>query len=85
MHPSDEFATAFGRAQHTISLRAWRNDLWPITEFWEDKTRKDMKVIDGYINPILKDALAKKRAVHQLALEETDTLLDHLVEHTDGE
>ncbi|KAF8723818.1 hypothetical protein AX14_009145 [Amanita brunnescens Koide BX004] len=65
--------------------------IWPLSEIWEDKTRKPMQIVDGYIEPIIQEALAKKKAGtfdtkdtgdH---LDEGETLLDHLIRVTEGE
>ena len=48
-----------------------------------------MRVIDEFLQPILNEAIAKRRTVQskgkEAAEEEHDTLLDHLVQLTDGE
>jgi hypothetical protein len=89
-HTSDNFAAAFTYAQHQIALRGQYSDSWPLAELWKDKTRAPMKVIYDYIDPILKEALAKKDAVGKRSPvdasgSEQETLLSHLVNETDGE
>jgi hypothetical protein len=88
-HPSDSFAVAFNQAQQQISLRSRLADIWPLAEIWKDKTKDTMKVINGYIDPILSEALAKKGGVKKSPVgvddHDGETLLDHLVEQTDGE
>ncbi|EJD53569.1 CYP63 cytochrome P450 monooxygenase-like protein [Auricularia subglabra TFB-10046 SS5] len=86
---ADEFVRAFNQAQVVISNRLWVGPIWPLYEFWQDKTKEPMKVIDAFIDPILAQALSKKKervALGELAAddkEEAATLLDHLVMHTD--
>jgi hypothetical protein len=86
------FSKALEDAQDVIVYRDRSGPTWPLEEIWQDKTRKPMQVIDGYITPIIQEALARKRAgafankegtnEHS---EENETLLDHLVHATDGE
>ena len=87
-HPSTGFAEAFVQAQSQIALRIRLTDLWPLFEFWKDKMQDKMKIIHGLIDPILKEALAKKgREENRLDVDANrpKTLLDHLVSQTDGE
>jgi hypothetical protein len=50
-----------------------------------------MQVVDGYVEPIIQEALAKKKAGAFLAkdtdeqLDEGETLLDHLIRDIEGE
>lgn len=84
-HTSDTFAEAFNRAQNILALRTRLGDLWPVYELFGDKTKGAVKVIHSYIEPILRDALSRKN----LNMEESkdtmpETLLDHLIQITDG-
>jgi len=89
-HPSGDYATAFGQAQYQVALRNRRADSWPLAEFWKDQTMGSVKIIYGYIDPILRDALVKKRTVEEkmptspTGVDDGQTLLDHLVSQTDG-
>jgi hypothetical protein len=85
-HSSSQFAEAFSQAQSQIALRTRLTWMWPLFEFWKDKTKDSMTVIYDFIDPILKDALAKK-AAGEKSVDSTrsETLLDHLVAQTDGE
>jgi hypothetical protein len=85
------FSQAFLGAQEAIMDRERFGWIWPLSEIWEDKTRKPMQIVDGYIEPIIQEALAKKKAGtfdtkdtgdH---LDEGETLLDHLIRVTEGE
>jgi len=89
-HSNDMFSKAFNQAQYQIALRYRLTSVWPFLEFWKDKTADAMRVIHDFIEPILKDALAKKAAGEKKwPLHEnnsrSETLLDHLVEQTTGE
>ncbi|KIL67115.1 hypothetical protein M378DRAFT_160099 [Amanita muscaria Koide BX008] len=85
------FSDAFFDALRGISTRQRYGWAWPLREISGDQTRKPMKIVDGYIQPIIKEALAKKRAEKMDEkeregtsdhLEEGETLLDHLVQVT---
>ncbi|KII93371.1 hypothetical protein PLICRDRAFT_694556 [Plicaturopsis crispa FD-325 SS-3] len=92
-HPANAFAYAFAEAQFIASLRSRRGPAWPLAEFWGDKVKVQMKVVDSFIEPIVKDAISKKRAeggakyggADAKAREVVDgeTLLDHLVNYTE--
>ena len=63
--------------------------MWPLFELWGDETVEPMRVVNAYIEPILKDAIekAKTASLHGEKLAESsdeDTLLDHLVRLTTG-
>ncbi|KAI6033794.1 cytochrome P450 [Pisolithus microcarpus] len=94
-HPSNLFARALSEAQSRSMLRSSMGTNWRLAEFWSDRIQKDMEVCHGFIDPILKDALERKRSTkegeqstgHAYAegkgfLE--DTLLGHLVNCTEG-
>ncbi|KAF8600072.1 CYP63 cytochrome P450 monooxygenase-like protein [Ceratobasidium sp. AG-I] len=101
MDDSASFAAAFGRAQELLVLRASWVYFWPWIEMFWDRTAKDMKVIDAYVRPILKEKLEEKRKrgakmkvvgvsekegeKGKMLEEGGDTLLDHLVQFTDDE
>ncbi|KAK7049282.1 hypothetical protein VNI00_005883 [Paramarasmius palmivorus] len=83
------FTKAFLEAQEVIGLRIWVGPLWPLAEFWEDKTVEPMNIVNSFIEPIIAEALEKKRAAgrpSKIAKEEVgddETMLDHLVDLTD--
>ncbi|QRW07226.1 cytochrome P450 family protein [Ceratobasidium sp. AG-Ba] len=91
--PTDQsasFAAAFGRAQASIMVRFALGTLWPLFEIFWDRVGDDMRVIDEYVKPILREKLEEKRKGGIKAktdeLEDgSDTLLDHLVQYTDDE
>jgi len=88
---ANEFASAFLEAQETISVRERYGWVWPFMETFKDKSSEPMKVVNAYIEPIVKEALEKKRSLPPKEKgeisEATDdgTLLDHLVQVTSGE
>jgi hypothetical protein len=87
---ADDFARAFADAQYPASQRACRSWLWPLFELWGDKTVEPMKIVNAYIEPILKDAIerAKTAAVHREKptpeSSDEETLLNYLVRLTTG-
>ncbi|KAJ7926794.1 cytochrome P450 [Mycena leptocephala] len=94
-HPSSAFATAFQEAQTITALRSRFGEHWPLSEFWVDRLEKPMSIVRGFLDPILEEAVAKKRAagmqennkkMNELGdrqVEEGESLLDHLVNYTD--
>lgn len=96
-HPANVFAHAFSEALTNIAVRSRRGTNWPLAEFWTDKTEKHMTIIHDFIDPILKEAVAKKRnatasgeKTGEVGLRDDrevldgETLLDHLVNYTEG-
>jgi hypothetical protein len=89
---SASFAAAFGRAQEMLIYRLGLDKFWAWAELFWDRTKADMEVIDAYVTPILRQKVAEKSLQAKSACadgnekleEEGDTLLDHLVQHTDG-
>ncbi|KAJ8697745.1 Protein kinase alk2, variant 2 [Pleurotus ostreatus] len=90
-HPANLFAVAFGEAQSNVALRSRYGINWPLAEPWVDKTAKQMKVVKRFIEPILKEAVERKKAMGDIEknnaadreVKEGETLLDHLVNYTD--
>ena len=59
---------------------------WPLMEFWKDKVRPHRKVVNDFIQPILTEALNKheNNTKKTQGDAEEETLLSHLVGHTQG-
>jgi hypothetical protein len=94
-HSSNKFACALAEAQRIVALRARYGINWPLREFWVDTTVQHMKVIGDTIDPILKEVIGEEKAagredfkltedMHR-EVQDGETLLDHLVNYTDGE
>ncbi|KDR74434.1 hypothetical protein GALMADRAFT_141472 [Galerina marginata CBS 339.88] len=84
-HPSNVFVDAFLEGQTTASLRTRMGPNWPLSEFWEDKIKPLRKVMDGFTEPLLLQALANKKIASEKDIKVDDdaaTLLSHLVQHT---
>ncbi|KAJ7839867.1 cytochrome P450 [Mycena olivaceomarginata] len=96
-HPSSAFATAFQEAQTITALRSRFGEHWPLSEFWVDRLEEPMSIVRGFLDPILEEAVAKKRAMSagmqennkkmneldDRQVEEGESLLDHLINYTD--
>lgn len=86
------FASAFLQAQKVTSYRVYAGGFWRLLEFWSDRVKTHMQVCYKFIDPILKEALEKKslrQATSEKSLNDSEdlegeTLLDHLVNHTEG-
>ncbi|KAG1875428.1 cytochrome P450 [Suillus subalutaceus] len=92
-HPADKFARAFSDAQIATSYRGRFGSAWRLSEFWTDRVKKHMDTCYKFIDPILKEALEKKKMLKENLNEKADakdrdvkegeTLLDHLVNYTE--
>jgi len=93
-HPANRFAHAFIEAQLGTAYRGRFGQNWRLFEFWSDRVKKHMRVCHDFIDPILKEALAKKQALKEAGLIsdknekerevlEGETLLAHLVNYTE--
>jgi hypothetical protein len=84
---ANAFAQAFLKAQEVISMRERYGWVWPFTEIFKDKSYEPMKIVNSYIEPIVKEALTKKQNsdVNEKGDEASDeeTLLDSLARVTD--
>jgi hypothetical protein len=85
---AEDFARAFTEAQWVISQRPNKRWLWPLFEIFKDDTIAPMRVVNSFIDPILKEAIAKKQSAEASGEKDIDTgdetLLDHLVQMTTG-
>jgi cytochrome P450 len=82
-HPSSRFVTAFTEAQKILSFRMRFGIHWPLAEFWEDKLKKPIRVVHDFINPIVAQAIKRKRATEADLEKDDETLLEHLVNSTE--
>ncbi|KAF9526181.1 cytochrome P450 monooxygenase pc-1 [Crepidotus variabilis] len=84
---ANSFARAFAESQEVISFRERYGWIWPLLEITKDKTHEPMKIVKAYIEPIVNEALERKRSTDPEANskggEDDETLLDHLVRVTD--
>ena len=83
------FSQAFAGVQEALTVRVRTGWTWIFSEMFKDTTRKHMEVVSAYIQPIVEEALRKKRSAvgkagSEKATEDEETLLDHLVKQTEG-
>ncbi|KAF8804608.1 cytochrome P450 [Phlegmacium glaucopus] len=84
------FAKAFSEAQLVTLDRARFGLLWPLFEFWHDKMEKPMRIVHELIDPIVADAVAKRKVSDSKKESGDDdkighekTLLEDLASSTD--
>ncbi|KAK1233682.1 Protein kinase alk2 [Marasmius sp. AFHP31] len=89
-HPANIFAHAFAEGQLATTKRFFFGGAWRLREFWADEVQKHVQVCNRYVEPILEEALSRKRERKAQGLNEKDgaeaegdTLLDHLVNVTE--
>ncbi|XP_006460417.1 cytochrome P450 [Agaricus bisporus var. bisporus H97] len=84
---STRFAEAFSEAQLMTAVRSRYGVHWPLLEFWKDTMKEPMKVVKDLIEPIVEEAVRKKRQRAGVGVgKEEDgegTLLENLVNETD--
>ena len=87
MTREEAFFHAIIGAQTVMSERLYMGPLWLLVELFKDKTEPHMKVIGGYLNPILEAGIAKHAAKTEAELKdrEGETLLDSLLRETTGQ
>lgn len=87
------FSAAFNESMLHVSNRARIGWAWPMVEMWSDKTVAPMKIVSAYIDPVIREAVEKKKLANSLSstLEKTvdevtedGTLLDELLNVTSG-
>ena len=84
-HRSDRFALAFSRAMEYTFPRVIYEEFWPLAEFWEDTVATQREITHEFIDPIIYAALEKRKTAKQTdEIQKEATLLDHLVQQTDG-
>ncbi|KAJ7877853.1 cytochrome P450 [Mycena leptocephala] len=83
------FAPAFLEAQDITAVRIRYVSFWPLAEFWHDKIKEPMRVVEKFLDPILEGVVEKRREAKAVAASaekstaEPETLLEHLVEYTE--
>ena len=84
--PSNQVGSAIVQAQEHTFLRGVYRKFWPLVEFWEDTVAKHKNVIWKFVDPLVHAALEKKKAAKSVCEVDRDdgTLLDYLVQQTDG-
>ncbi|KAF8960252.1 cytochrome P450 [Flammula alnicola] len=85
-HPSTVFVKAFTEGQVLSVCRLGYGDDWPLLELWGDRVKPLRKIMDGFTEPVMNEALARRERELQgggdSKSDEDVTLLAHLVRHT---
>jgi len=88
---ADRFAKAFSAAQEALAIRTRFGGGWALRELFSDSTTSYMKEINRFIDPILVDAIAKRKeevesgmSMDKKDVSDEDTLLSYLIRHTQG-
>ncbi|KAF7343149.1 Cytochrome P450 [Mycena venus] len=75
---------------YITNIRMRYLNFWPLAEFWQDKIKEPMRVLERFLNPIVDGVVAKRKAAKSAAASsggktsaEPETLLEHLVEYTE--
>ncbi|KAF7346208.1 hypothetical protein MSAN_01847700 [Mycena sanguinolenta] len=85
------FPAAFSESMLHVANRVRFGYAWPVLELWKDKTVSPMKIVSTYIDPIIRDAVEKKKLAKALdtSIDDADekdkegaTLLDELLNVT---
>ena len=81
-----KFSQAFTGVQEALAVRLRIGWSWIFSEVFKDTTRKHMEVVSAYIQPIVEEALRRKRSAieEEKTTDDEETLLDHLVKQTEG-
>ncbi|CAA7269194.1 unnamed protein product [Cyclocybe aegerita] len=84
--PAARFWNALSEAQSITSYRTRFGTHWPLVEFWHDKLKGPMKVVYGFVDPIVVEAIKHKREMEGKIEKDRDdeTLLENLVNETEG-
>ena len=82
------FARAFSEAQSITLSRSRFGLLWPLSEFWHDRMEEPMKIVHELIDPIVVDAIAKRKvwdsSQEKSPIDREKTLLEDLASSTGG-
>ncbi|KDQ56219.1 hypothetical protein JAAARDRAFT_70562 [Jaapia argillacea MUCL 33604] len=91
-NPANVFAKAFAEAQDTLSIRNRYGKAWQFFEFWKDSAKDQMVAINTFIQPILSDAMERKRLAAsesetkgEKQVGEGETLLSHMLNSTEDQ
>ncbi|KAK0474604.1 cytochrome P450 [Armillaria novae-zelandiae] len=80
-HPSNSFVKAFVKAQEKIVIRTQKSPSWPLSELWADEVQLLWEVINGFVQPMLSEALGRKAKGSTSVGSDKDlesmSLLDH--------
>ena len=82
----EAFSRALIDAETVMMDRLHQGDMWPLLEFFKDRSGPHMEVINRFLNPVLEEGLANHAARTKAGLtdREGETLLDSLLRETTG-
>jgi hypothetical protein len=88
-HGGAQWSAAFFAVQEQLGIRLRRGGLWPLWEFFQDRTEPHMKIITALLDPIIEEAIQKKESQApkkdgEKDIDDDSTLLGHLVNMTSG-
>ena len=69
---ASDLSAALLDAQFAVGQRERLGFVWPLREVFENKTKKPMKVVDAFIEPIVADAIAKNDIRREEKVSEED-------------
>ncbi|KAF8125693.1 cytochrome P450 [Mycena galopus ATCC 62051] len=70
---SNAFARALNLAQDVTMGRGALGAAWPVAEFWHNKLTEPIRVVREFLDPILSEAVARRRANGGEKVENADT------------
>ncbi|KAJ7454718.1 cytochrome P450 [Mycena latifolia] len=87
---ANDFPTAFGEVMLQIAFRERVGWVWPLLEIFGDRTAESMKTVRKFVDPIIRNAVARKKRNKKVDnmefagadTGENDTLLDELLNST---
>ncbi|KAL0953038.1 hypothetical protein HGRIS_007240 [Hohenbuehelia grisea] len=93
---AEEFSDSFLKAQEIIVNRERRSVMWPLFEIFGDAVKDHMKVVNAFVDPIVKEAIERRRIIDATVkadgaqvekasvsgVSDDENLLDHLVKLT---
>jgi hypothetical protein len=80
------FSQALVDVEKVLYNRLNVGELWPLQEFFKDKTEPYMELINAFLSPLIEDGLAKHAAQTKAGVVDNEgkTLLDSLLQETSG-
>jgi hypothetical protein len=90
---SNAFAGALNLAQVVTMQRGAFGAAWPLTEFWHNRLTAPMRVVRNFLDPILSEAVARRRAngeekvvetAGEREVQEGESLVEHLLHYIQG-
>ncbi|KAJ3515203.1 hypothetical protein NLJ89_g1903 [Agrocybe chaxingu] len=83
-HPSNTFVDAFTEAQIISARRAGQGPDWALFEFFKDTVKPYRDIMDKFSSPVIQRAVQEWQSKKDKKDEEHNTLLDSLLDQTQG-